>query len=92
MRIGEQHARRDVRTHELAICHEEQLAICLALEMLVDSLPYHADPTSLRRLENTVVPAMHRCFVQWSLVCGSAAALANIANMEELLRDMQRQD
>lgn len=79
-------------TNELAICHEEQLAICLALEMLVDSLPYHADPTSLRRLEKTVVPAMQRSFVQWTLVCGSAAALANVANMEELLRDMQRQD
>lgn len=79
-------------TNELAICHGEQLAISLALGMVVDSLPYPADPNSLRRLEKTVVPAMQRSFVQWTLVCGSAAALANVANMEELLRDMQRQD
>ena len=41
-------------TNELAICHGEQLAISLALGMVVDSLPYPADPNSLRRLEKTV--------------------------------------
>lgn len=78
--------------HNLALCHEEQLAICLALETLVDTLPYHVDPTSLRRMEKAVVSVMHSCFLQWSLVRGSTQALANVANMEELLRDMQRQD
>jgi hypothetical protein len=78
-------------TNELAICHGEQLAISLALGMVVDSLPYPADPNSLRRLEKTVVPAMQRSLVQWSLVCGSPAPTI-VANMEKLLRDMQRQD
>ncbi|WP_108398977.1 hypothetical protein [Devosia submarina] len=84
--------RDDCATYELAQRHDEQLAICLALETLVDSLPYHVDPTSLRGMKKALVPVMHNCIAQWNLVCGSTAVLAHVASMKELLSDMQRQD
>lgn len=66
---------------DLAQGHSEQLAMCMALERLADSLPRCADAAALRAAGEAVVPLMRRARARWlatrqaALPVGTAAAL-----------------
>jgi DNA-binding transcriptional LysR family regulator len=74
---------------ELARCHDEQLDLCVALELIADELPRLPQARSLRACGEAIVPKMRAFASQWAT---ASQAVAHGSGLALLLENLAQQD